>query len=426
MWCLDLFCELSHEGEQNLRDVLDTIFSFISVVKRTGSQERIYDEIYKDVELWILKHRYSNTYVQKYNAVRTITVESFRDFAKFFINNLYIQCLVQGNVTKDQSIRIIEIPRGISYFKLKNINQTDVNSVFSYVSCNLRDINGMLGYSITVYTLQNFPQFCGCKCSLQRSSSSNHDLYHLAVHCTNQQNVGLILHCLNVHQGPRGPSYCCGPRFEGLVRLSGLTLDTRTCSVRTTAYCYCVRLPLFCGRDAHAYTHRFIHSCTIGDMVISGQLYYVYVICLEVERLVISEIDTFVSAFGHLVGPHAHPGFTVIGQSRTALIAGGLAIPTVPENVALLLIRENTVKAGAVRRADRRFELRAFAAVYIVQIIAVLGEELVVAGVKCQTVAARLQFPHVAIAFPILVARYVMRIEPEVIRTFEGLLTARS
>ncbi|KYN18309.1 hypothetical protein ALC57_09416 [Trachymyrmex cornetzi] len=48
--------------------------------------------------------------------------------------------------------------------------------------------------------LQNFPQFRGCKCSLQRSSSSNHDLYHLAVHCTNQQNAGLILHCLSVHQ----------------------------------------------------------------------------------------------------------------------------------------------------------------------------------------------------------------------------------
>ncbi|KYN41280.1 hypothetical protein ALC56_04431 [Trachymyrmex septentrionalis] len=47
---------------------------------------------------------------------------------------------------------------------------------------------------------QNFPQFCSCKCSLQRSSSSNHDLYHLAVHCTNQQNAGLILHCLSAHQ----------------------------------------------------------------------------------------------------------------------------------------------------------------------------------------------------------------------------------
>ncbi|KYN18312.1 hypothetical protein ALC57_09419, partial [Trachymyrmex cornetzi] len=167
-------------------------------------------------------------------------------------------------------------------------------------------------------------------------------------------------------------------------------------------------------------------NCKVNEANRKGVEEFVTVICLEVERLVISEIDTFVSAFGNLVGPHAHPSFTVIGQSGTALITGGLAIPTVPEDITLLLIREDAVEAGAVRRVDRRFELRALAAVYIVQIIAVLGEELVVAGVKCQTVAARLQFRHVVVAFPILVARYVMRIEPEVIRTFEGLLAVRS
>lgn len=140
-------------------------------------------------------------------------------------------------------------------------------------------------------------------------------------------------------------------------------------------------------------------------------------------QFAISEIDTFVSALGHLVGPHAHPGLTVVGQSGATLVAGGLAVPTVPEDVALLLVREDTVEAGTVRRADGRLELRALAAVHVVQIIAVLGEELAVAGVKRQTVAARLQFRHVVVAFPILVARYVVRIEPEVVRTFEGLLT---
>lgn len=136
-------------------------------------------------------------------------------------------------------------------------------------------------------------------------------------------------------------------------------------------------------------------------------------------------IDTFVSALGHLVGPHAHPSFTVVGESGAALIAGGLAVPTVPEDVALLLVGEDAVEAGAVRRADGRFELRALAAVHVVQIIAVLGEELAVAGVERQTVTARLQFRHVVVAFPILVARYVIRIEPEVVRTFEGFLTVR-
>ncbi|KYN37994.1 Nardilysin [Trachymyrmex septentrionalis] len=127
---------------------------------------------------------------------------------------MYFQCLVQGNITKDFTIKIIqrfinkinycplrdadklrligviEISEGTSYCKLKNINRTNVNSVvtnyyqvgiatielsvliqlmlmiikqplinhlrtqekISFVSCNLRDINGMLGYSITAYT----------------------------------------------------------------------------------------------------------------------------------------------------------------------------------------------------------------------------------------------------------------------------------
>lgn len=103
-----------------------------------------------DVILWILKCRYS-TYIQKYNVLRSIKLENFRDFAKFFTDNLYIQCLVQGNITKDFTINIIqrfiknincgslnntiwpsgitEISRGTSYCKLKNINRTDVNSI---------------------------------------------------------------------------------------------------------------------------------------------------------------------------------------------------------------------------------------------------------------------------------------------------------
>lgn len=108
------------------------------------------------------------------------------------------------------------------------------------------------------------------------------------------------------------------------------------------------------------------------------------------------------------------------------MVAGRLAVPAVPEDVALLLVGEDAVQTGAMRRADGRFELRALAAVHVVQIIAVLGEELVVAGVERKTVTARLQLRHVVVAFPIFVARYVMRIEPEVVRAFEALLSARS
>ncbi|XP_011051509.1 PREDICTED: nardilysin-like [Acromyrmex echinatior] len=169
------------------------------------------EKFIKDIELWILKSG-NCTYVHKYNALHRYSLEDFQDFVKSFTNNLYFQCLVQGNVTKDFTMNIIQrfikkikcsylreqevlltteinyISLRTSYFKLKNMNRNDVNSIvtnyyqvgttiessvliqlmlmimkeslmnlriqekFSYVSCDFRDINGMLGYSITVYT----------------------------------------------------------------------------------------------------------------------------------------------------------------------------------------------------------------------------------------------------------------------------------
>lgn len=140
----------------------------------------------------------------------------------------------------------------------------------------------------------------------------------------------------------------------------------------------------------------------------------------------IRTIDTFISALGHLVGPHAHPSLTIVCQSGAALIAGRFAVPAVPEDIAFLLIGEDAVEAGAMRGTDGWLELRALAAVHVVQVIAVLGQELVVAGVKREAVSARLQLRHVVVAFPIFIARYMVRIEPEVVRAFERFLTARS
>lgn len=53
---------------------------------------------------------------------------------------------------------------------------------------------------------------------------------------------------------------------------------------------------------------------------------------------------TLVPALGHLVGPHAHTRFPVVSESGAALVAGSLAIPAVPEHVAFLLVREDTVQ----------------------------------------------------------------------------------
>jgi len=105
----------------------------------------------RDVRLWILKLVHY-THVDAHTALRGINFEEFREFVKFFTNHLYIQCLVQGNMTQDAAIetirqcveiincgpllssmiprmRVTQIPLGTCYCKLKNINKIDANSV---------------------------------------------------------------------------------------------------------------------------------------------------------------------------------------------------------------------------------------------------------------------------------------------------------
>lgn len=64
---------------------------------------------------------------------------------------------------------------------------------------------------------------------------------------------------------------------------------------------------------------------------------------------------TFVFALGHLVGPHADTGITIVGQTGRALISGGFTVPAVPEHIAFVLIGEDAVQAGTVWRGDWRF-----------------------------------------------------------------------
>ncbi|KYQ54446.1 Nardilysin [Trachymyrmex zeteki] len=168
----------------------------------------------RDVKLMILKLVHY-THVDKHTALRGVNFEEFRDFVKSFIDCLYIQCLVQGNITQKaaietvqqcleiikcaplltstiQDVRVTQISLGTSYCKLKNINKVSTASVvtnyyqagarsmelsmlidllmcimnkqlsnwlsklpFTYGSCDLQDVNGILGYSITVHIQTN-------------------------------------------------------------------------------------------------------------------------------------------------------------------------------------------------------------------------------------------------------------------------------
>ncbi|KYN03878.1 Nardilysin [Cyphomyrmex costatus] len=167
----------------------------------------------RDVRSWVLKLVHY-THVDTHTALRGINFEEFQNFVKDFTDNLYIQCLVQGNMTQDAAMktvlkcveiincgpllysmlpemRVTKIPVGTGYCKLKNINKIDANSIITNyyqadvisielsvlinlmimimeeplfhrlrtreqlgydVSCALKNINGILGYIITVHT----------------------------------------------------------------------------------------------------------------------------------------------------------------------------------------------------------------------------------------------------------------------------------
>jgi hypothetical protein len=67
-------------------------------------------------------------------------------------------------------------------------------------------------------------------------------------------------------------------------------------------------------------------------------------------------------------------------------------------------------------------ELRPVAAVHVVDVVAVLGEEFGVAGVEGEPVPASLQLGDVVVALPVFVAGAVVWVEAEIIGTFEVLL----
>ncbi|XP_043528977.1 nardilysin-like [Frieseomelitta varia] len=154
------------------------------------------------------------TATDKHAAIRNVEFSEFQNFVKHFTDHIYIQCLVQGNMTKEDVIknvqecvkalkcgpllpntmpqmRVAQIPIGSHYCKVKNFNSTDVNSVvMNYyqsevssirllviiellimimeepvfnqlrtleqlgynVFCLLKDTFGILGYTVTVYT----------------------------------------------------------------------------------------------------------------------------------------------------------------------------------------------------------------------------------------------------------------------------------
>ena len=98
----------------------------------------------------LLLHYWSST--DKHAAISGIDYSQFLNFAKHFADHLYVQCLVQGNMTKEDTVTIItegikilkcgpllpntmpefrvtQIPVGAQCCRVKNFNSSDANSV---------------------------------------------------------------------------------------------------------------------------------------------------------------------------------------------------------------------------------------------------------------------------------------------------------
>ncbi|XP_043474381.1 nardilysin-like [Leptopilina heterotoma] len=170
-------------------------------------------KLVKDIRMCILILRHCSS-TDKYAAISSIDYDQFLNFIKHFTDHLFIQCLVQGNVTMEDVIenvtncrkilkcgsllpntmpqfRVTQIPIGIQCCRVKNFNNSDANSVVTNyyqsdtssikvtviiellmmimeeplfnqlrtleqlgynINCLIRDTFGILGYSITVYT----------------------------------------------------------------------------------------------------------------------------------------------------------------------------------------------------------------------------------------------------------------------------------
>ncbi|XP_012257789.2 nardilysin-like [Athalia rosae] len=170
-------------------------------------------KLVKDVRLSILMLVHWAA-VDKHAAMRNIKFSQFQAFAEDFVNHVYVQCLVQGNITEKDVIKnakncidilkcsallpdtqpqlkVNQIPLGIRCCRVKNFNTSDTNSVITNyyqsgtgstkitviiellmmlmdepvfnqlrtqeqlgynVFCLMRDTFGILGYSVTVFT----------------------------------------------------------------------------------------------------------------------------------------------------------------------------------------------------------------------------------------------------------------------------------
>ncbi|KYQ58485.1 Nardilysin, partial [Trachymyrmex zeteki] len=141
------------------------------------------DELADDVKLSVLKLIHY-TRVDRHTALSNVNFKEFRRFVKSFTDHLYVQCLVQGNVTQDdaietiqqclkiincgplfsntvQQMRVVQIPLGVSYCKLKNINETNPTSaVINYYQVGITSIESSILIDLMRIIMNDYAILC--------------------------------------------------------------------------------------------------------------------------------------------------------------------------------------------------------------------------------------------------------------------------
>ncbi|XP_037935683.1 nardilysin [Teleopsis dalmanni] len=112
----------------------------------------------KDIRLSIVHNKHWPL-IDKYMAIRDVTLNDIINFSKIYTDQLYIKCLMQGNMTEEQAHnvmnsvltavnskritehefiedRILEMPKGSNYVRIQALNNQDNNTVV----CNFYQI----------------------------------------------------------------------------------------------------------------------------------------------------------------------------------------------------------------------------------------------------------------------------------------------
>jgi len=128
-------------------------------------------------------------------------------------------------------------------------------------------------------------------------------------------------------------------------------------------------------------------------------------------------------AVWNLISPHTNTSFSIISQSRSTSVLGSFSIPTTPESITPGLIREDTIKTGAVRSRLWRLQFSTIPTINIVKVVAVLSQEFGVTGLKSESITTGLELSLVVLTLPEFVTGASMWVESIFMWAFETLLS---